>query len=253
MDVVIIGSGNVAHHLALALTKINQPALQIFARNERDLKAIAQAAAIPYSTFELKKADLYLICVSDRSIQAASEWITDPDALVAHTSGSMPMESLKGPYRKACFYPLQTFSKKKELDFKSIPIFLECEFNKDYEALTSLAKALSNSVESADYEKRKYIHLTAVFACNFVNHLYARAKEISDSQNLSFDYFRPLMEETLEKTRYLDPKQAQTGPAVRNDTRVLQLHEAILQTPQQRKLYQTLNESIEEMYRPKKD
>ncbi|MHA6726552.1 Rossmann-like and DUF2520 domain-containing protein [Chryseobacterium sp. A301] len=248
MDIVIIGSGNVAHHFAHALSKQNKPAIQIFARNQKELEAIGESAKIPYSTTELAPADLYLICVSDRAIEEVSKWITNPDALVAHTSGSMPMDRLVGPYRKACFYPLQTFSKTKELSFETVPIFIETENVHDFEILEDLAKSLSQFVEKADYEKRKYIHLTAVFACNFVNHLYARAKEISDSQSLPFAYFVPLMQETLEKINHLDPKNAQTGPAVRNDTRVLKMHEALLQTPQQRKLYHVLNESIQEMY-----
>lgn len=248
MDIVIIGSGNVAHHIAHALSKQNKSAIQIFARNQKEVEAIGKSAEIPYSTTELAPADLYLLCVSDRAIEDVSKWITNPNALVAHTSGSMPMESLVGPYRKACFYPLQTFSKTKELSFETVPIFIETQHEKDFKMLEDLAQSLSQFVEKADYEKRKYIHLTAVFACNFVNHLYARAKEISDSQSLPFSYFIPLMQETLEKINHLDPKDAQTGPAVRGDTRVLQLHEALLQSPSQHKLYRVLNESIEQMY-----
>lgn len=99
----------------------------------------------------------------------------------------------------------------------------------------------------SSYEKRKYIHLTAVFACNFVNHLFARAQEISDSQEIPFSYFLPLIHETVDKINTLPPKDAQTGPAVRNDFRVLQLHEKLLKgTPLE--IYKTLNQSIKEMY-----
>lgn len=248
MDIVIIGSGNVAHHFAHALSKQNKTPIQIFARNEKELETIGKSAKIPYSTTELAAADLYLLCVSDRAIEEVSKKITNHNALVAHTSGSIPVESLLGPYRKACFYPLQTFSKTKELSFDTVPIFIEAENQSDFNILEHLGKSLSQFVEKADYEKRKYIHLTAVFACNFVNHLYARAKEISDSQSLPFSYFIPLMQETLEKINHLDPKEAQTGPAVRGDTRILQMHEALLHLPSQKKLYQVLNESIEQMY-----
>ena len=100
----------------------------------------------------------------------------------------------------------------------------------------------------ANNEKRKYIHLTAVFACNFVNHLYARAKEISDSQGIPFDYFLPLIDETTQKVRELEPKLAQTGPAIRNDEKVLKLHESLLTDEEKLKIYKTLNESIKKMY-----
>ena len=103
-------------------------------------------------------------------------------------------------------------------------------------------------MEISTFEKRKYIHLTAVFACNFVNHLVARAKEISDSQDLPFEYFLPLIEETFDKLKYLDPKDAQTGPAVRNDQRVLDLHEDIIKDEQQLIIFKTLNQSIKKMY-----
>ncbi|MNT71889.1 hypothetical protein D3C72_2104320 [compost metagenome] len=111
-----------------------------------------------------------------------------------------------------------------------------------------MASIISDNVEVSDYEKRKYIHLTAVFACNFVNHLFTRAKEISDSQDLDFNYFLPLINETVEKINHLDPKSAQTGPAVRGDERVLKLHEELIKNEEQLHIYKTLNESIKKMY-----
>jgi len=99
-----------------------------------------------------------------------------------------------------------------------------------------------------DDEKRRYIHLTAVFACNFVNHLWARAKEIADSQDIPFEYFLPLIEETMDKIHHLPPKQAQTGPAVRNDEKILKLHRELLTDKEQVKIYETINQSIKKMY-----
>ena len=101
---------------------------------------------------------------------------------------------------------------------------------------------------ASDFEKRKYIHLTAVFSCNFVNHLFARAKEISDAQNIPFDYFLPLIEETASKIQVLEPKAAQTGPAVRNDTRILEVHESLITNPEQLQIYRMMNASIKKMY-----
>ncbi len=248
MKIVIIGSGNVAYHLCKALTKNNLKVAQIFGRNKAELKLISDELNVPFSTTKLEVADFYLICVSDTAVAEVSKLINNTDALVAHTSGSLPKEILEGNYRKSCFYPLQTFSKKKELDYSEIPFFIEAENDADFENLKKLALRISNKVTTADFEKRKYIHLTAVFACNFVNHLFARAKEISDSQKIPFDYFLPLIDETVEKIHHLDPKDAQTGPAIRNDQRILENHKKLISNPELLKIYETLNESIQLMY-----
>ena len=248
MKIVIIGSGNVAYHLAKAFTQNNIEVSQIFGRNEVELNKISEELNIPYSTKELADADLYLISVSDSAVEQVSDLIKTEKALVAHTSGSLPIETLNGDYRKASFYPLQTFSKTKNLDYSKIPFFIEAENQIDEKSLFELASLISDNVETSDYEKRKYIHLTAVFACNFVNHLFARAKEISDSQDLDFNYFIPLIDETVEKIHHLEPKSAQTGPAVRGDERILKLHEELITNDEHLKIYNTMNESIQKMY-----
>lgn len=250
MKTVIIGSGNVAYHLAKAFQQNHLELVQLFGRNEQNLSHISQELGIPYSTDILADAELYIIAVSDSAIENVSELIKNEKALVVHTSGSLPIEILKGNYRKASFYPLQTFSKSKKLDYSKIPFFVEAEHQIDEKSLMELASIISDYVEISDYEKRKYIHLTAVFACNFVNHLFARAKEISDSQDLNFNYFLPLIDETVEKIHHLDPKSAQTGPAVRGDDRILKLHEKLITDEEHMKIYQLMNESIKKMYQP---
>lgn len=247
MQIVIIGSGNVAYHLAKAFVLNNIPLAQIFGRNEKDLEKIAAELHIPYSTEKLEDADLYIICVSDNSVQNVSAMITKKDSLVAHTSGSLPKELLAGEYRKASFYPLQTFSKSKDLTYKKIPFFIETETEKDKEILFELASKISDHVMESSHDKRKYIHLTAVFACNFVNHLFSKAKEISDSQEIPFDYFLPLIDETVQKIHEIEPRLAQTGPAVRNDVRILELHEQLLKD-ESLEIYKVMNHSIKKMY-----
>lgn len=248
METVIIGSGNVAYHLVKAFNQNHIDVKQIFGRNEAELSKISDEFQIPFSTDWLEDADLYIIAVSDSAVETVSGLIKKDNALVAHTSGSLPMGILKGNYRKASFYPLQTFSKTKTLDYSKIPFFIEAENQIDEKTLFELASIISENVETSDYEKRKYIHLTAVFACNFVNHLFARAKEISDSQDLPFHYFIPLIDETVEKIHHLEPKLAQTGPAVRGDERILKLHEDLITDQEHLKIYQLMNESIKKMY-----
>ena len=248
MQIVFIGSGNVAFHLAKAFTEAQIPISQIFGRNTTELQKISEQFSIPFSTETLADADLYIISVSDSSIAEVSSLIKNENALVAHTSGSVSREALSGNYRKSVFYPLQTFSKSKNLDYSKIPFFIDAENENDEEILKNLASKISKNVMLANDEKRKYIHLTAVFVCNFVNHLYARAKEISDSQGIPFDYFLPLIDETTQKIHELEPKLAQTGPAIRNDEKVLKLHESLLTDEEKLKIYKTLNESIKKMY-----
>ena len=248
MKIVIIGSGNVAYHLAKAFHENKIPVSQLFGRNENDLKFISEQLQIPFSIDQLADADLYLICVSDGSIGEVSKLIPKENCLVAHTSGSLPKEILEGNFRKASFYPLQTFSKSKDLDYKEVPFFVESDYDNDLELLKNLALNISKKVMISTYEKRKYIHLTAVFACNFVNHLFARAKEISDSQEIPFAYFLPLIKETTAKIEILEPKLAQTGPAIRNDERVLKAHEDLITDEEQLKIYKIMNESIKKMY-----
>ena len=248
MQIVLIGSGNVAFHLAKAFTEAQIPISQIFGRNTTELQKISEKFSIPFSTETLVDADLYIISVSDSSIAEVSALIKNENALVTHTSGSVSREALSGNYRKSVFYPLQTFSKSKNLDYSKIPFFIDAENENDEDILKNLASKISKNVMLANDEKRKYIHLTAVFACNFVNHLYARAKEISDSQGITFDYFLPLIDETTQKIHELEPKLAQTGPAIRNDEKVLKLHESLLTDEEKLKIYKTLNESIKKMY-----
>ena len=248
MQIVLIGSGNVAFHLAKAFSEAQIPISQIFGRNTTELQKISEQFSIPFSTETLVDADLYIISVSDSSIAEVSTLIKNENVLVAHTSGSVSREALSGNYRKSVFYPLQTFSKSKNLDYSKIPFFIDAENENDEEILKNLASKISKNVMLANDEKRKYIHLTAVFSCNFVNHLYARAKEISDSQGIPFDYFLPLIDETTQKIHELEPKLAQTGPAIRNDEKVLKLHESLLTDEEKLKIYKTLNESIKKMY-----
>ncbi|WES96351.1 DUF2520 domain-containing protein [Chryseobacterium arthrosphaerae] len=248
MQIVIIGSGNVAYHMAKAFTLKGISIAQIFGRNEKELSKISEELNVPYSTGSLKDADLYIICVSDNAVEDVSKIITGKDCLVAHTSGSLPKEILSGLYRKASFYPLQTFSRSKELEYEKIPFFIEAENEADKEILFDLASRVSQNVMESNHEKRKYIHLTAVFTCNFVNHLFSRAKEISDSQEIPFHYFLPLIDETVQKIHEIEPKKAQTGPAVRNDLRILELHEQLIKDEESLEIYKTMNHSIQKMY-----
>lgn len=252
MKIALIGTGNVAFHLAQALTNAKSGLSWLYGRDREAVAGISAVTGVPVAK-EIPDADLYLICVSDRAIAEVSKLIKKTDCLVAHTSGSLPCEILAGPYRRGCFYPLQTFSKAKPLVYSEIPFFTEAEADADAELLTDLAKTISPMVKRASYEKRKYIHLTAVFTCNFVNHLFTVGNNIADSQQIPFEYFHPLIRETVAKSFDIPPFQAQTGPAVRGDQRVLDLHRQLIQDRNQLEIYNAINHSISEMYHGQTD
>ncbi|SDE51167.1 Rossmann-like and DUF2520 domain-containing protein [Riemerella columbipharyngis] len=248
MKTVIIGSGNVAYHLAKALLGSGVPLVQIFGRNTEQLRSISYETGVPFSTETLSDADLYIISVRDSTIGEVSRKISNPYSLVVHTSGSIPLDALEGNYHKGVLYPLQTFSKSKPLDYKKIPFFIETQFPEDRVILKNFIKNISPKIMYADSTQRQYIHITAVFVCNFVNHLFAKGKEIADREDIPFEYFLPLIEETVEKIKEVTPKQAQTGPAVRNDKNILVRQENLIQDEMALAIYKIMNQSIQKMY-----
>ncbi|HFK5505941.1 Rossmann-like and DUF2520 domain-containing protein [Elizabethkingia anophelis] len=248
MTTVIIGSGNVAWHMAKAFKEAGIDLIQLYGRNEQELKKLSLEINVEYSTNQLKQADFYLICTSDKAIAEVSKQIPYEQALVAHTSGSLSRDVLEGSYRKASFYPLQTFSKSRKLDYSKIPLFVDAGWESDNILLTDLAKKISTNVMRINHEQRKQMHLSAVFACNFVNHLYAQAEIICKQNDISFNYLLPLIEETADKIKTISPKDAQTGPAVRNDQNIIKLQENLIVTPNQLNIYKILTESITKMY-----
>lgn len=247
MKTVLIGSGNVAYHLAKAFTGSGIKIGSLFGRNRAALEEISTKTGIPIA-MELPYADLYLLAVSDGAVEEVSAQITHSDCLVAHTSGSLPKEILKGNYRKGSFYPMQTFSKIRQLDYSRIPFFIEAQNEADEETLFDMASKISSSVHHSTHETRKYLHLTAVFTCNFVNHLFTVGKDISDAHQIPFEVFHPLIEEAVAKIKFMEPKEAQTGPAVRGDFNVMDLHQQLIQEQNYLDIYRTLSRSILEVH-----
>ena len=243
--VVIIGSGNVAQHLILAFQKTDEIDLvQVFARDKNKLAHLLDSDKIISDYAEIKEADLYLIEVSDDAIAEVSSRLHFADKLVAHTSGSVALEQLDSKNRKAVFYPLQTFSKNKEVDFKAIPICLEAENQNDLMVLKTVAKTISEKVFEIHSAQRKSLHVAAVFVNNFVNHLYKIGNDICTENNVPFDILKPLILETAKKIETLTPLEAQTGPAKRNDTQTINAHLAFLTAHNQKEIYKLLTQSI---------
>ena len=243
--VSIIGSGNVAQHLIEAFSKTTDIELvQVYARKTAAVSQLIPIDKITSDFSELKPVDLTIIAVTDDAIANVSKQLLFKNQFVVHTSGSVSIETLDSKNRQGVFYPLQTFSKSKEVDFKIIPICLEAQNEKDFQILETVATCVSNTVYKINSQQRKALHIAAVFVSNFVNHLYQIGNDICIKNELSFDILKPLIQETATKILSLSPKEAQTGPAKRKDTQIINAHLNFLKDDNQKEIYKLLTKSI---------
>jgi predicted short-subunit dehydrogenase-like oxidoreductase (DUF2520 family) len=251
--VAIIGAGNVGTHLATGLKKAGIEVVWVYSRTAEHAQELAQQVQCPAITnvdfTRAPLADIYLLSVPDQAIeQLAREAVFPANVLVAHTSGAQPLKVLSAiaSVRRGVFYPVQTFSKEKAVDWQKIPICVEAERPEDERILQELGKLLSNQVEVLQGEARKQLHVAAVFACNFTNHLWGIAQELLQKASLPTHLLEPLMQETLEKAKQFPPFTVQTGPAQRKDKNTLQAHLTLLAgMPQYQQVYKILTQSIQ--------
>jgi predicted short-subunit dehydrogenase-like oxidoreductase (DUF2520 family) len=248
MKVVFIGSGNVAVHLSAAMQKAGYTVGQVYSRNETHARTLAGRLRCDWTTNTgeiLSSADLYVFAVKDDALPEVIAQMPVNNGLWIHTAGSVPMDVFKGyTAHYGVLYPLQTFSKNRDTDFRRVPCLIEALLPEDETRLREIASRLSDSVRTLSSEKRKYVHLAAVFACNFSNHMYALAAKLVGEQGLSTDLLLPLIDETAAKIHTLSPAEAQTGPAVRGDRQVLDRHLALLSDPAVREMYQLISNHI---------
>ncbi|RZG76100.1 Rossmann-like and DUF2520 domain-containing protein [Acinetobacter sp. WCHAc060025] len=253
MRISFIGSGRVATHLAKVLSKQHQ-IVQIFSRNIAHAEKLAQlvnAEAIVNDQKLVADIDLLIIAVSDQAIsqviQAVGRYLEK--VLIVHTSGSTRLDVLTQYHAKSgVFYPLQTFSVEREIAWGNTPLFVEAAFTDDQDILTQLANSLSKRVYQYSSEQRLSLHLAAVFACNFSNYCYDMAKQVVDSKQVDFSLLYPLILETANKATQNDPRAMQTGPAIRGDLNILNMHEKMLEADERedlKKIYHMLSQGIQ--------
>lgn len=246
IQITLIGSGNVAQHLIKAFAKSELVEIaQVFSRKKEKLSSIIEFDKIVSDYEDLKEADLYIIAVTDNAITEVSQQLPFNNQLVVHTSGTASIETLDDKNRKGVFYPLQTFSKNKEIDFSVIPICLEADNTFDFRVLETVAKSISKAVFPINSEQRKALHVAAVFVNNFTNHLYQIGHEICEENQVPFDILKPLIQETAQKIKTLDPIDAQTGPAKRGDSSTIEAHLEYLTNENQKNIYKILTQSIQ--------
>jgi predicted short-subunit dehydrogenase-like oxidoreductase (DUF2520 family) len=246
IKVVVIGSGNVAYQMAKHCLANNQiELLAIAARNRSVLTSdFPKSNSVNIENIPLN-ADLYIIAIADNAIIDVSEVLKNASGLVVHTSGSTPMHTLKNNTKHGVLYPLQTLSKNKPIDFTTVPFCIEANTQQETDFLLNFAALFSKKVYKIDSEQRKKLHLSAVFVCNFVNHLYAIGADLCEQNKVPFEVLLPLITETAEKVQHISPKKAQTGPALRNDTNTINTHLEQLQSEMYKDIYQLITKSIQ--------
>jgi predicted short-subunit dehydrogenase-like oxidoreductase (DUF2520 family) len=236
IKVVLIGSGNVAQHLVEAFAKTKEiEVMQVFSRRKETSIPLLDSNKITTDFNDLVKADIYIIAVSDDAISKVSSQLPFGNRLVVHTSGSVPIDSLDNKNRKGIFYPLQTFTKGKEIDFSQT----------DFDVLEKVAQSISNTVFKSNEKQRKALHISAVFVNNFVNEMYRIGNEICEENKVPFEILKPLILETVNKVMTLSPSAAQTGPAKRNDIQTIEAHLDFLSNENHTKIYKILTQSIQ--------
>lgn len=256
MKISFIGAGRVANHLAKALylqhqiVQVMSPTLA----HAEHLAEVVNAEAIDQLTALNSHIDLLIIAISDQAIANCAVTLSETfvealsDVLVVHTSGSTAMQVLSQRFDRAgVLYPLQSFSLEREVDWSSTPLLIEAQQASDVAILQSLAQSLSSRVYCYDSTQRLSLHLAAVFACNFTNYCYDAAAQLLDGAQVDFQLLYPLILETAAKATQHPPQQMQTGPAVRNDQNILNMHQQLLaqaQRPDLANIYQLMSEAI---------
>ncbi len=253
-NVVLIGSGNVAHHLGNALKRSGNKLLKLINRTEETGQNLAFKLGCQFSTDFSdipNETDVVIIAVKDDAIAEVAEKIQCSGTIVAHTSGSVPLSALNGcSDRLGVFYPLQTMHKDGEVNMMEVPFCVEGNSKWNEGVLLELARSISENVQTLNSEQRKVAHVAAVFACNFTNHFYALSEQILRQKDMNLDILKPLITKTAKNIATDSPKELQTGPAKRNDAKVIQEHLNLLEklSPELEKLYQEVTESITKMH-----
>ncbi|WP_233582324.1 Rossmann-like and DUF2520 domain-containing protein [Prevotella sp. OH937_COT-195] len=248
--IVIIGAGNLATNLGEALLRQGIKVEQVFSRTERSAESLAKRLGSRRTTsFDgiVTGADLYIVSVKDCVLDIVLPKVLEKAAggIVVHTAGSVPL-SVFGDTNVAhgVFYPMQTFSKQKNVNFREISIFVEASDERTCEVLECFSHELTEKVYRLDSEKRRYLHVAAVFVCNFANHCFAIADDLLSAHNIPFSVMLPLINETVKKLEMLSPRESQTGPAARRDIDVINEHLELIESPVARDIYEIMSKSI---------
>lgn len=249
LKVVMIGAGNVATHLTRAFIEKEIHILQIYSRTEASAKELAHKFDIPYTIHPDKVftgADIYIYTIKDDILPGFVANDFEKDKIHIHTAGSVDIDIFKGhKINYGVLYPLQTFSKNKAINLAEIPLLIEFSSSDVEKKIKQLASIISQKIFTITSEQRLSLHISAIFACNFVNYMYLLANNLVEESGLDFEVLKPLILETADKIKYLQPVEAQTGPAIRYDKTVIDKHISQLKYNEDlSEIYKLLSEKI---------
>jgi predicted short-subunit dehydrogenase-like oxidoreductase (DUF2520 family) len=254
VNISLIGTGKVAMHLAPALQQSGHPVLQVIGRNEAAAKAIAQSCGATWSSdfsFLSPKAQLVILAVSDSAISEIAEQLPLGDYVVVHVSGATPISSLARFTNHGVLYFLQSFVPHKKSDFSQMPVLINGSNEASLSLIRTVAESLSEKVSAVSDHQREAVHVAAVFANNFSNHMLTLAEDILRENNMNLDVLKPLIFESTERLRVANPSDIQTGPAIRGDEQTMKKHVELLNNAEKKDLYERISKSIQDRYREK--
>ena len=250
MKIVFIGAGNLATCLALEMNRHAYNTVQVYSRTMESARLLAgKINARPINDFKEidSSADLYIFSVKDSILPGLLQQMPSNNGIWIHTAGSVPINIFeKYSDRYGVVYPFQTFSKDREIDFGNIPFFMEANGPETFDSLKEIFGKISRNITELSSEKRKYLHLTGVFACNFVNHMYRISSDILEKEGIPFESVLPLIEETASKIHSMTPEEAQTGPAIRFDENIIKEHIFLLDDEHRKEIYALISKDIHE-------
>ena len=247
--VVLLGTGNVSTHLYRAFSASKEiHVVQVYNHSEESLRPFFSKTNTTTSLEDLHSADIHIIALKDDKIPVIAAQLENVGGLVVHTSGAVALDVLKNISKSGVFYPLQTFSKQKEIAYSEIPFCVEAENPEDLEVLKKLAKSISAQAYEISSAQRKKLHLAAVFVSNFVNHMYVTGEEICIENAIPFEILKPLIKETAQKALISSPATVQTGPAIRNDQSTIDAHLKLLSSAENNQIYQLLTNAIQKFH-----
>ena len=247
--IVVVGAGNMATAIAVALVNAGNAPVAVWSRTAESAQMLADRVGAEWccDIDALPQADVVIISVVDSALRDVAAKVADkyPDAIILHTAGSIPMCALQeyGAKRFGVLYPMQTVNKNSVVSLDDVTVFVEACDDVVAGEVEALARTISKKVVSASSEQRCYLHVAAVFACNFSNAVYNMAAELLEKHGLPFEAMLPLIDEAARKVHRMSPPEAQTGPARRGDANVMNAHKMMLDD-ELANIYETLSDYI---------
>lgn len=247
IKVVVLGAGNVGTHLCNVF-EMSDKVLLLQNYNRKGHPVLNSNVPVTNQLSNIASADVYIVTYNDNALMEVSSELKKLNGLVVHTSGATPMNVLEYLDNYGVFYPLQSFNKAVPVEFSGIPITVEANNEYNINLLLSLARSISKEVYQINSKQRNALHVAAVFANNFSNFMYTQAESICNDFSIDFQILRPLIQETIKKIKVTSPKDIQTGPAIRRDSKTIERHINTIENNPQKELYTVLTKAIQEHY-----